>query len=87
MPEICEVCDKTLANKHSLSQHVRRQHSDVRVREHILMVKAWRRSPEGRAWIEAGRPCPKPLRQGTRNVIGRLIDSPQTTHPNTDSEV
>ncbi len=48
MPEICEVCDKTLANSRSLSQHVRRQHSDVAVREHILAMKAWRASPEGK---------------------------------------
>jgi len=79
MPEICEVCDKTLANSRSLSQHIRRQHSDVAVREHILAMKAWRASPEGKAWIESGRPCPVPRRQGTRNVVARLIDTPLTT--------
>jgi len=87
MPEICEVCDKTLANKRSLSQHVRRQHSDVFVREHILAMKAWRASPEGREWVESGRPWPVPRRQGSRDVVARLIDTPQTTYSNTDSEV
>jgi len=79
MSAVCEVCDKTLANSHSLSQHVRRQHSDVRVREHILATEAWRASPEGKAWIESGRPCPTPRRQGTRKVVARVIDTPQTT--------
>jgi len=87
MPEICEVCDKTLANSRSLSQHVRRQHSDVVVREHILATKAWRSSPEGRAWIESGRPASVPRRQGSRDVLARLITTPKTTHPGTDSEV
>jgi len=82
MPEICEVCDKTLANSRSLSQHVRRQHSDVAVREHILAMKAWRASPEGKGWIESGRPCPVPRRQGTRKVVARLIDTPLTTTSN-----
>ncbi len=79
MSAVCEVCDKTLANSRSLSQHIRRQHSDVVVREHILAMKAWRASPEGKAWIESGRPAPVPRRQGTRNVVARLIDTPLTT--------
>jgi len=88
MSAICEVCDKTLANKHSLSAHLRRQHSDVVVREHILAMKAWRASPEGKAWIESGRPCPIPPRRGTRDVLRRLITTPETSHPaGTDSDV
>jgi len=87
MPAVCEACNKTLANKRSLSQHVRRQHSDVFVREHILAMKAWRTSSEGRAWVESGRPWPVPRRQGSRDVVVRLIDTTQTTRPGTDSEV
>jgi len=87
MSVVCEVCDKTLANKHSLSAHLRRQHSDVAVREHILAMKVWLASPESKAWIESGRPCPVPRRQGTRDVVRRLITTPQTTDPGTDSEV
>jgi len=45
-------------------------------------------SPEGKAWIESGRPCPIPPKRGTRDVLRRLITTPKTTHAaGTDSGV